>query len=773
MNSAVLGPGTKMRQMASIGFTARVAFMCLIFPFSFVEQTAAQNQFGTSKEIISRCKNVFTKPPAHTPSQVAVDGPLLGNGYCAAVLAGNPDSLCFYLARNDFWRLKSGYNESFPAVLGKLQISIPALQHGTYYVEQHLYDAITVGEFTKGDTAVSLQSWMADTHDWLVIEMVNKGKANIKASIMLQPPQSDQFAFHPPLENKFADTIITGNNGKGLQYMQRGFEKDVDIKSYAAVACRILGKNSNDFMIVPGEKITILCAFASSFKNTDCLGTAKQQAEKAGVQSIAKARNDHEKWWQRFWNESWVRIGDSVIENQYYKSQYTMASCSRDPKFPPGIFGSWVTQEMPAWNGDYHLNYNYSAPFYGLYSSNHLQQAQPYEAPVLDFMLRGKYYSQKITNISDGVLYPVGIGPLGIETTRKNDLMLKYRSGYITSGEVEDEGLFFGQKSNAAYCATNLSTAFYRTWSQAFAQRVYPFIKSIAIFWQHYLKYENGRYIIENDAIHEGTIGTKNPILSLGLVPMVFQTAIDMSALLGMDKDLRSIWKEKMDHMASYSTQVRNGKTVFKYSEKGTDWWADNTLGIQHIYPAGRIGLASDTALLQIARNTIEVMQRWKDFNGSNSFFPASVRVGYNADTILARLREYCHHTYPNGFQLNNPHGIENCSTVPNTINEMLCMSNQNVLRVFGVWPKAQDASFANIRCEGAFLVSSVLKNGSVDYVKIVSEKGRKCLLQNPWEMHRVKVSSNKKGERFLVGGQIALNTLPGEKLLFEKSVKQ
>jgi alpha-L-fucosidase 2 len=158
-------------------------------------------------------------------------------------------------------------------------------------------------------------------------------------------------------------------------------------------------------------------------------------------------------------------------------------------------------------------------------------------------------------------------------------------------------------------------------------------------------------------------------------------------------------------------------------------------------------------------------MKRWKDFNGSKSFFPATVRVGYDADTILKKLHAYSMHTYPNGFQLNNPHGIENCSTVPNTIHEMLCMSNQNTVRGFKVWPKEQDAAFSTIRCEGAFLVSSRLKNRRVQFVKIRSEKGRTCNFQNPWPGKQVLVKSNKRKTEKRSGQTIQIKTMPGEEL--------
>lgn len=723
-------------------------------------------QMKTAKQVVSQYRNLFTSPPSKIPGTVAVDAPLLGNGFTAAAIAGPPEQQNYYLSRNDFWRLRSGFNESFPAVLGKLKIQIPALTGASYQVVQALYEGTTLSDFSKGDTSVRIQSLMVATKDWLLIDIVNTGKAAVQGNVLLELPQAEQFNINPPLENKFPDTISYGTGRHGMQWLQRGFVKGVDIPAMAAVAVKIIGKESNEFLILPGKKLTLVCAFASSFKTKGYLQEVQRQVRQATATSIAQARKEHFAWWARYWEQSFVNIPDSLIAHQYYRSQYNMAACSRDPKFPPGIFGSWVTREIPAWNGDYHLNYNYSAPFYALYSSNHLDQALPYEAPIIDFMPRGEYYSAKIAAIPIGSLYPVGIGPLGIETTRKNEIMSRYSSGFIERGETEDEGLFFGQKSNAAYCATNLSMRFYRTYDPVYTKRIYPFIRSVAVFWQHYLKKENGRYIIENDAIHEGTIGTKNPILSLGLVPMVLKTAIDMSVLLNVDAELRSDWQEKHDQIANYSVQVRNGKTVFRYSEKGTEWWENNTLGIQHIYPSGQIGLNSDPKLLEIARNTIAEMNRWQDFNGSNSLFPAAVRVGYSADTILNRLRDYCLHTYPNGFQLDNPHGIENCSTVPNTINEMLCMSHQNVLRVFAVWPKDKDASFSNIRCEGAFLATAELKNKSVKFLKIISEKGRTLVLQNPWPGKALQIKSNKRPIMRKTGAEISLPTSAGEELI-------
>lgn len=270
--------------------------------------------------------------------------------------------------------------------------------------------------------------------------------------------------------------------------------------------------------------------------------------------------------------------------------------------------------------------------------------------------------------------------------------------------------------------------------------------------------------MIHKDAVHEGSGEDVNSIVSLALVRNAFELALEFSDALKVDAKRRGKWKHIVKHLSGFATQEKDGVTVFRYTEKGTAWWGGNTLGIQHIYPAGAIGPGSDPKLLEISRNTIRAMGRWRDGNGMNSFFPAAARVGYDPKVLLEKLRETAAKTLgPNGFAVRNPHGIENCSIVPNTINMMLCMSHRHVLRLFSVWPKSRDARFGNLRAWGAFLVSSELKGGKVRHVRIVSERGRPCTLVNPWPAGKVAVWRGPKRAETIEGKLITLKTAVGE----------
>jgi alpha-L-fucosidase 2 len=734
----------------------------LIFLLSCGEQEA----ISQAEQIISKHAVVFSSPPSRIPDVISVDAPLLGNGYTGIAISGKPEEQIFYAARNDFWRLTSAYKESFPAVLAKIKLSIPELEHATYHVEQNLFTAVTTASFKKDELTIYYRAYVSATEDLLIVEVGMHGSGAVRGVVELEAPGEKEIINNPPLNRSFPSILESNVTSDGTYYLSRSFIDSVEIQTKAAVSLRVKDTSDGSFTLEEGKPARFVCAFSSNFKSKNCVQNVIEQVSDISDARISVLERNHEKWWREYWEKSYVVIPDKAIEKQYYLSLYGMASCSRDPDFPPSLFGSWVTAECPNWSGDYHLNYNHQAPYYALYSANRIEQADPYYAPLLEQIPRGYYYGAKVTGV-EGILLPVGIGPLGMETTRRSNFMERYFSDRIERGFVEDEGFFWGQKSNAAYSVTNLSMQFYHTWDVEFTRKVYPFVKGVAMFWKNYLTYEDGRYVIYNDAIHEGTNGDFNPISTIGLVKQVMQTAVDMSQLLDVDDGLRREWKHIGDNMAGYSFQEINGKTVFRYTEKGTAWGDDNTLGIQHIYPAGQIGLDSDQGLREVAINTLDVMQRWMDSNGSNSFFPAAVRVGYHPQTILEQLNIYSRHTFGNGFQKDNAHGPENWSTVPNTINEMLCMGHQGVLRLFPAWPRDLDASFYQIRSEGAFLVSAEIKNSVIKNVSVTSEKGRDLCLQSPWKGKRIKMKEDGNPPVFLDGDILMVQTKPGKRYEF------
>jgi hypothetical protein len=88
-------------------------------------------------------------------------------------------------------------------------------------------------------------------------------------------------------------------------------------------------------------------------------------------------------------------------------------------------------------------------------------------------------------------------------------------------------------------------------------------------------------------------------------------------------------------------------------------------------------------------------------------------------------------------------------------------MGHQDVVRLFPVWNRSQDASFHQIRVEGAFLVSAKMENGEIGDVTVFSEQGRTLHLLNPWNGRKIKVKSQGT-EQLYEGERIRINTEKG-----------
>jgi len=199
---------------------------------------------------------------------------------------------------------------------------------------------------------------------------------------------------------------------------------------------------------------------------------------------------------------------------------------------------------------------------------------------------------------------------------------------------------------------------------------------------------------------------------------------------------------------------------VFRLTEQGREFATANSLEIQLVFPAGAIGLGSGSQLLEIARNTLSVMNRWTDYNGFPTIFTAAARIGYDPDMIIEQLRKQCEeHSFPNLFIFFGGGGIECCSGVPTAINEMLLQSHEHCIRLFPVWPSERNARFENLRAVGAFLVSSELVDGEVAYIEIKSEKGQRCHVINPWNGSTCSVLEGEHDQQreisFQTNGQI------------------
>ena len=84
----------------------------------------------------------------------------------------------------------------------------------------------------------------------------------------------------------------------------------------------------------------------------------------------------------------------------------------------PGLYGPWGSTDNPGWHGDFTIDYNYEAIFYGVMSSNHPEMIASYPQPMLDSMPLAEEYAKARSELAlgkacAGLHYPDVLAPNG------------------------------------------------------------------------------------------------------------------------------------------------------------------------------------------------------------------------------------------------------------------------------------------------------------------------------------------------------------------------
>lgn len=329
----------------------------------------------------------------------------------------------------------------------------------------------------------------------------------------------------------------------------------------------------------------------------------------------------------------------------------------------------------------------------------------------------------------------------------------------------------------------NMFQRFYHTYDREYALKVYPFIREVADFWDDYLKYENGQYSCYNDNFWEvgpWTENWRNDLKSgdinntntLGWLKMFYKGIIEMSAFLNVDADRVEKWKHIQQHLYPVPAIETDGVVRIKAAERGTSSGCEvrtkpgfgRVMAYSLVFPSGVSGVRTDSAFAGILCKEIGRWDTnpggdatWNNLgNGFETYFTTAIRVGYGPKAVLAKLKKRISKTAQPNLWIPQDGGLtETLSAVPSCINEMLLQSYEGMIRVFPAWPTGKDARFENLRTYGAFLVSSERKNGGVQYIRITSEKGRPCVVENPWKGNVPTITENGKPIKATVNGNL------------------
>jgi hypothetical protein len=780
-------------RVSSLSFLLIIVFM-MAPAISTGQAPTSAKDWATVQKLLASIHGISTLPPDKIVTPKYTTGALMGNGDIGVVAGDTTTSQRFYFGKSDFWGMHWNVRHNAPEVsiisLGSLTLSSPDKTSGAdtvYKMEQDILNAQVFTTLKLGDTVVHLRSWTADRENIFATQVsTDAGSQDVPLRLNLAMPAPDE------VTHTVFPAAAGARDGMLWASRENNLTAATDYKSRAAIAVRLLGVKFSEvkpepynsvgsFTLKAGQPVWVITVFESDSRigpdgpdSTMLVQSALRHARNLSLSSIVRLEAAHRAWWKRFWLKSFVQLHDKVLEDYYYGAQYVMGSSSRPGHLPPSLWSNFLTSDNAGWGGRYFMNYNEEAPFYGVFSSNHTDLAEPYNRMVLAQIPWQK--NRTAAAGYEGVSFQRTFSPFTMYEPAPAPVPVAAKKDY--------KKLPSDQKSNATFSVLPVIEYYEYTRDKTFLrERLYPALKELDAFWRDFAVRDSSgtQWIFEHSSAHEGGDDV-NPNLDVGFARRVARELIETSKVLGVDAAMRPQWQQFLDQLASYPSGTVNGKTVYYIAEsiknniknQGLFEPGDQPINLEGlVYPGENLAIGGDVQQLQIARNSLEEMNSWGVTRGGNTnngfckIFPIAARIGWPADDLVLKLKAAILHQWrPSNLTVfQGGGGIETSGSVE-AIDSMLLQHEGGVLRVFPDWPTTMDASFTRLRAKGAFLISSEQHEGSVSYIDITSEHGGALVIQSPWNSRLVRVAGVKKsGSSTLrpdVDGRIILSTVPG-----------
>lgn len=516
-------------------------------------------------------------------------------------------------------------------------------------------------------------------------------------------------------------------------------------------------------------------SYKAEFAET--LPHARQEVAQRANLPVREIQKDSAAHWKRFWSRSAAEFEDKELEKIWYHNQYFLACCLRERKTAPGLFGNWMSGKIgTAWHSDYHLDYNEQQIYWGVFSSNHVEQHLPYVELCENLLGMCETFAREKMGYP-GAFFPVSAYPVPSQ---------------VIPYPVPPWGY---QVSMTPWTVQSLWWQYLYTQDVEYLRRVYPALRAAAQFIAAYVKKGgDGKYHIiptvssENWGFTVDYRLNKDCILDLSLSAFLLDAVIEGSRVLNSDESERAHWNDVRENLAPYPKAAGPyGEVWLDVTDAPTGHIYNVPLTLGPVFPAEQVGIGRGEDQLEIARRTARTVR----LEGGNDlvFQPLiRARLGMLDLKWFKKQVQYC--ILPDGaagdrvrqtggryndstnFDFMMPMGIwtENLA-LPAALNECMMQSYTGTIRLFPNTHHLGHARFKDLRAAGAFLVSASFDGRNVSRVSLLSEKGKPARMANPWRSGQVRVTRLHDGQGVPVhieDGIILFSTAPGERYQIE-----
>jgi len=444
----------------------------------------------------------------------------------------------------------------------------------------------------------------------------------------------------------------------------------------------------------------------------------------------------HSAWWQNYWDQSRITLPDNILEKQWYLEMYKFGSASRKNAPPISLQAVWTADngQTPPWRGDFHSDLNTQLSYWPGYGANHLVESSVFTDWLWKIQDNSKEFTLKFFGV-EGMNVPC------VAT--------------LTGKAIGGWSPYSHSPSTAGWLVQH----FYLQWKYGMdktflKEQAYPWVKEVARYFENVSVFdETGKRKLPLSSSPEFKDNTleawfpKTTNYDLANIRLTYTVAAEMADYLGLKQE-SGHWKTQLKEWPLPAVN----ETGFMVAP-GTPM-AESHRHFSHMlsfHPFGLVdvsqGEKSKELILRSIKNVEDLGPDW--WTGYTYTWLANLKARvFDGDAASKNLhifiKAFCS---PNSFHLNGdqtksgyskftyrPFTLEGNFACATAIQEMLLQSHAGVIKVFPAIPSAwKNASFRNLRAMGAFLISADYKNAKVEKIVIVSEKGGKLKIDNPF----------------------------------------
>ena len=717
-----------------------------------------------------------------------LDGIPLGNGDMAAMFFGTPSRLTWLINKGDVWdhRLPGG-DSNLP--------NVPFRQIATWVVEKDWKSIAKVEE--KGRNLTPRHYTSLQPTAWMVLEPIGESSfANFTQSLSMLTGEvttefdSDFLTSPLQLAHYRVQTFLAADQN----VLRIRIESDHPIRTIRArllratvqhlpdpifrhrgtllqlqytfpdnlfyvvglesdIPSRLASQDTTEASIVFDDvdettlelRVVVACSHTTSSPEDRVRATLNVEKPQRYRGAIRRNQQAMEK----FWNRSGFSWPDKPeIEKFWYLSQYLFGTCAAVGKQAAGLQGLFSGHGFPPWHAGYRTDLHLQMNYWGAYSSNRIDRAEPY-VRLFALEVRDQMRTDTARHWGwGGIKVPLCFGPTGNEVATW--LPAKLWPGG-TAWVAIDFLRFYEYSSDDTYLTTV----------------AYNFALECAEFLENWL-FQSGMERVEIFPSFVPNIGkgtpeawVENPSADVALFRTLFSKLIEISKHPDIREDPRRVerWQYILDHLPDFP--VKNGRWA---DGRNVDWNQPNRYltKMMAVYPLGQVSLSSTKSDQTTAASTLTGLEEigLENAVGFTKVWLAAIaaRLGQFTKAIQT-LEEYISNfTRPNGLNRHFPKNSDLPADVlqidaslgfTGAVNELFLQSTDGVVRVFPAASRNTTASFWGWRTDGGHLVAASMEKGKVESLLIEATRPGVLRLYSPFSQARLsfKVRLKSKSE--------------------------